>query len=79
MAPIADTPNYLDPARSMRGSRVKSVVRLVSVVTPPVQAVEALLELPTNAMIFLTVWVSDDRLIGSCFNIMRECKPIVAA
>ena len=79
MAPIADTPNDLDTAGSMRGSRVKSVVGLVSAFTPPVQAVEALLEVPTNAMIFLTVGVADDRLIGSCFNIMRECKPVIAA
>jgi hypothetical protein len=63
----------------MRRARVKSVIRLMRAFTPPVQAVEALPEVPTDAMPFLTVWVAYDRLLGSCFNIMRECKPVVAA
>lgn len=79
MAPIADTPNDLHRARSMRGPRVKLVIGLRSAFTPPVQAVEALLEVPTDAMPFLTVWVAYDRLLGSCFNIMREREPVVAA
>jgi hypothetical protein len=44
-----------------------------------VQTVEALPEVPTDAMPFLTVWVTYDRLLGSCFNVMRECEPVVAA
>lgn len=79
MAPIADTPNDLHTARSMRGARVKSVIGLMSAFTPPVQAVEALPEVATHAMPFFTVWVAYDRLLGSCFNIMRECEPVVAA
>jgi hypothetical protein len=58
MAPIADTPDNLYTARSMRAPRVKLVTRPVSVSTARVQVVEALPKVASDAMPFFTVRVA---------------------
>jgi hypothetical protein len=50
MAPVADTPNGLHTARSIRGPRVKLVIRLICTFTIQVQTMETLPKPATNAM-----------------------------
>lgn len=78
VAPIADTPNNLYAACSMRGPRVKLVASFINAFTPPMKAMVALLEAATDAIPFFTVRVAYDRLVGSYFNIVREREPTVA-
>jgi hypothetical protein len=78
MAPVADTPNNLNTARSIRGPRVKLVTRLIRMSSVPVRAMETLPKVATNMMPHHTVWVACDCLVWSSFNIMREGKPFVA-
>ncbi len=47
MAPFADTPNDLHTARSIRGSRVKLVIRLIYTFAVQVRAMETLPKLAT--------------------------------
>jgi len=58
MAPIADTPDNLYTARSMRAPRVNLVTRPVSVFTSRVQVVETLPKVASDAMPFFTVRVA---------------------
>ena len=58
MAPIADTPDNLYMARSMRAPRVELITRPVSVSTSQVQVVEALPKVASDAMPFFTVRVA---------------------
>jgi len=58
MAPIADTPDNLYTARSMRTPRVKLVTRPVSASTARVQVLEVLPKVASDAMPFFTVGVT---------------------
>jgi hypothetical protein len=58
MAPIADAPNNLYTARSMRTARGKLVTGPVSVSTARVQVLEVLPKVASDAMPFFTVGVA---------------------
>ena len=50
MAPVADTPNDLHTARSIRGPRVKLVIRFICTSSVHMQTMETLPEPATNVM-----------------------------
>jgi hypothetical protein len=60
VAPIADTPNDLYAACPIRWLRVKCIIGIIFATSVPVQAVESLLEMPTNTMPLFTVWMERD-------------------
>lgn len=78
VAPIADTPNDLYAACPIRRPGVKCIIKVIFATSVPVQAVEALLEMPTNTMPMFTVWMAHDCFVwGSC-DIVWEREPVVA-
>jgi hypothetical protein len=78
VTPIADTSNDLYTACPIRGFRVQSVIGVICTTSVPVQAVEALFEVPTNTMPLFAVWMAHDCLVwGSC-DIVWEREPVVA-
>ena len=76
VTPIADTPNDLHTTRSMRCPRVVSVIRIIFSV--PLRTIEALLEVATNIMPVLALWMTDDRFVWGSSDIVRKREPVIA-
>jgi hypothetical protein len=76
VTPIADTPNNLRTARSMRCRRVVIGIRITFSV--PLLIIEMLLEVATDMLPVLTLRMANDRLVWGSGDIVWKREPIIA-